>query len=230
MMMISKFRVAVSLLACLLSLAPLLASQAQAEPYVAGQLGVTFPNDFSSVEGINSNAGFTLTDLKLKSSLEWGLKAGYFLPKSLNWLGVETEFFQTHPHFQQQNATVTPPGAPLGTFSFGGAHVRVSTWAFNLIARYPGAQFQPYAGVGLGINWATVDDTPANNVGKASDTAAGLNVLAGLRFLVTQNVGLFTEYKYNSASFSFGGTAPTTVDIKGHYSANHIVFGVSYHF
>ncbi len=209
-----------------LSLVPLFASSAQAEPYVAGQVGVTFPGDVSSVHGVRTNAGANLTDLSLKTSLEGGLKAGYFLPGSHNWFGVEAEFFYTNPHLKQQNVTVTPGG---GTFSLGGAHVRGATLAFNLIARHPGAQFQPYAGVGLGINWARISGNSAG-VGTASDTSPGLNVLAGLRYLVAPHVGLFTEYKYTSATFDFGGHAPNTVDIKGDYSAHHIVVGVGYHF
>jgi opacity protein-like surface antigen len=216
------------LVICLLSFTPLLASIAQAEPYIAGQFGVTFPGNLSNVGGIQPSSGLRLTDLDLVSSFEGGIKAGAFFQR-LRWLGVETEFFYTNPHVKQQNVTITGPGAPL-TLNLGGAHMRVATWAFNLMARYPGPHFQPYAGVGLGIYWARISDNN-NGIGTASDTSPGLNVLAGLNYLVGRHVGLFTEYKYNRARFDFGGGDGTnSVFLKSDYSAHTLVLGVGYHF
>lgn len=213
----------------LLSLIPLFASIAQAEPYIAGQFGVTFPGALSNVEGIQSFSGIRFTDLDLVTSFEGGIKAGAFFPK-VRWLGVETEFFYANPHVKQQNVTITGPVPPPLTLNLGGAHMRVATWALNLMARYPGPRFQPYAGVGLGIYWARISDNH-NGIGTASDTSPGLNVLTGLNYLIKPHVGLFTEYKYNRANFDFGGGDGTnSVLLKSDYSAHTLVFGVGYHF
>ena len=222
-------------LACLVTLTLLFSVNAQAEPYVAAQAGVTFPGDLTNVEGIQTLQGVKTTDLALKTSMEEGIKIGYFLPGSLKWLGVETEAFYTNPHLKQQAIMLSGSvgGQSFAPFSspIDGAHVRMATWAVNLIARYPGVHFQPYAGVGLGIFWARVSGNSANGIGTASDTSPGLNVLAGLRYLVSRHLGVFTEYKYNRATFDFGQDGgPFPVDTKADYTAHHVVFGVGYHF
>ena len=152
----------------------------------------------------------------------YGAKLGYFFP-TLNWLGVETEVFNTNPNQKQQGFTVTVPGrSASGVVS--GTFIRVTTWAFNLIARYPGEQFQPYAGAGFGVFFA--------NAGGDSDTAVGLNALAGARFFLTNHVAVFGEYKYNRATFTFTENVPGfgPAGLKGDYATNILAAGVSFHF
>jgi hypothetical protein len=93
----SKLLLVISVLVCCLILSLTLCPKAHAEVYVAGQMGVTLAQDLTDVGGIQLARGVSLTDLHLKSSLEAGVKVGYFLPRSLNWLGAETEFFYTRP-------------------------------------------------------------------------------------------------------------------------------------
>ena len=144
--------------------------------------------------------------------------------------------FYTNPHLKQQNLTGSFAGNAFATpFNLGGAHVRVTTWAFNVIARYPGERFQLYAGVGLGIFWARQSGNP-NGPGTASDMSPGVNLLAGVRYLITPHVGLFTEYKHNRATFNFGGSNPPCPGVFGcvfakeDYSPHILTVGVSYHF
>jgi hypothetical protein len=67
--------------------------------------------------------------------------------------------------------------------------------------------------------------------GSASDNAVpGLNVLAGVRYFVTERVALFGEYKYNWATFELDNVAATAAGLKEDYSASHIVGGLSLHF
>jgi len=237
----------ISVLVCCLILSLTLCPKAHAEVYVAGQMGVTLPKDLTDVGGIQLARGVSLTDLHLKSSLEAGVKVGYFLPRSLNWLGAETEFFYTSPHLKQQDVTVSgmstpdlasylgsspvaiPPGSTGNT---GGAHMRVATWAFNLIARYPGERFEPYVGVGLGVFWARLSGND-NGPGTASDTRTGVNLLAGVRLHVSPAVSVFTEYKFNRATFDFGGgTDPLNKGIffTANYLAHILTFGITYQF
>jgi hypothetical protein len=77
--------------------------------YVAGQFGVSIPQDFSNVQGVGSLTATTLTDLSLAKSLMYGAKVGYYFD-SLKWLGIETEVFNSTPHVKQQNVTVTGGG------------------------------------------------------------------------------------------------------------------------
>lgn len=94
----------------------------------------------------------------------------------------------------------------------------MTTAAFNVVYRYPGQVVQPYAGVGLGFFWFT---PPTSTAGSA--VRPGLNVRAGTRVFVTQQMALFGEYKYNHTSFP-------GEDFKANYTAHFVVFGVGYHF
>ncbi len=98
------------------------------------------------------------------------------------------------------------------------------------MVRYQMGQFEPYAGVGMGVFFARLKDGGTGE--SSSSTTVGLNTQVGLRYLVTQHVSLFGEWKYNRASFDFARSSPTqaTGGVKGDYSAHHLVFGVGYHF
>ena len=209
------------------------------ELYVAGFGGYTIGHGFDNVEGTGALSGINLGDIDLKNSGVYGAKVGYFLPRRLNWLGLEMEAFNTTPHLKETAFTT-------------GAHLRVTTLAFNAIARakmlcerhddhdrtgrpttdrdyrdHDFCRLQPYAGVGLGVFFARASDA----TGSASDNAVpGLNVLAGVRYFLTERVALFGEYKYNRATFEFDTVGAAAAGLKGDYSASHIVGGLSVHF
>jgi opacity protein-like surface antigen len=187
-------------------------------PYIGLYGGLTIPEQLQDVRGTGEFSGLTFTDLKLARSAILGAKLGFFRsPKS--WLGVETEFFYTNPHVKQQDFTGTGPGGSL-TQNFAGAHIRMATWALNLIARYPGERFQPYAGVGFGIFWARLSGP---DFATSADVSPGLNALGGMRFALTERLALFGEYKYNQAAFDFG----RDVNLHALYQAHHFVGGLS---
>lgn len=202
----------------------LFGSPARAELYIAGQVGVSIPNKFSNVEGVDSAAGLNVSDLKLQNSLMYGAKLGYYFD-SIKWLGVETEVYNTTPKSKQQNVTVNGvPGNAIGQ------DIRVLTWSpIVVLVRYPGERFQPYAGVGMGVFFARVHDGQSDE--SSSDTKVGLTTQLGLRFLVTKHLSVFGEWKYNRASFSFSDS-PTaaTGGFKGDYSAHILAFGLGWHF
>ena len=96
------------------------------ELYVAGFGGYTIGHGFDNVEGTGALSGVNLGDIDQKDSGVYGAKIGYFMPRRLNWLGVEMEAFNTTPHLEQ----TTVAGTVLS-----GTHLRVTTLAFNAIAR-----------------------------------------------------------------------------------------------
>lgn len=228
-----RLRLACFLSVCLMVLLSMVLP-AHAEVYVGGQLGVSLPNSFSNVSGLGTDSSLKGSDLDLTTSPLYGAKVGYFFP-GLNWLGVEGEFFYSNPHMKQQTSTSrgtfnTPLGPVTGTATqnVSGAHVRMMTGAINVIARYPGKRFQPYVGVGFGMNWARFS-SPEQRLGRAqvaSDTSPGFNALTGVRFFMTKHVALFGEYKYVKTSFDFGNNVLFQAD----YSAHNFVAGVSLHF
>lgn len=216
-----------SLVACALALA-LTSIPAQAEMYVAGQLGASLPNKFSNLEGVGSNTDFSMSDLSMKSSFMYGAKLGYYFD-SMKWLGVETEIFNSTPHVKQQAVTVSGGGGSF-TGDMTGLNVRVLNWApLNIVVRHQMGQLEPYAGVGMGVFFARLKDGASGE--STSSTAVGLNTQVGLRYLVTKNVSLFGEWKYNRAHFNFSESSGQNVGgFKGDYSANIFAFGVGYHF
>ena len=185
-------------------------SSASAEFYAGVMGGYVAPNDFSDVSGTGELTGWTFQDFSLDNTFMVGGKAGYYLSK-WKWIGVETEAFYTQPDMAV----------------FG--HLRVITWANNLVVRYPGKRIQPYAGVGLGLFFAETGDLLGQSF---SDNAVpGLNALAGIRAFVTDSVAVFGEYKYTRATFDLDTTVNgLTGGFDGDYSANMAVGGLSYHF
>lgn len=195
---------------------------ALAEWYVAGQFGLNFADRLSDVSGTNQLAGMRAPDFDLKNSYTYGAKIGYF--PGHGWFGLELDAFHSTPHIK--NLDEIP-----------GIHMRVTQVGLNLIARYPGVTFQPYAGIGTGIVIARVSGAGlVSGVPNApptrsdSDVTSGLTLLAGLRAFVTPYVAVFTEYKYTGATLQFDRAFGTVGGFSGDYRAQHVVFGVSYHF
>lgn len=166
-------------------------------------------------------AGTKATDLDLESSIAYGAKIGHYFD-AVPWLGAEAEVYSSTPDPKQQTVTLTSPGGGSLTGTTEKSDARVTVLGFNALVRYPHKTFQPYAGVGLGVFIADVGEGQ-------SDTAPGLNALAGLRYKFSDHIGAFAEYKYNRAAFSFNSTN-TAVGFNTTYQAHHMMVGVSYHF
>jgi opacity protein-like surface antigen len=203
--------VRIALLAAVLPIA--VAAPAQAEWYVAGMAGPTFGDRISNVEGTGPSLGAAGPDFDLKNSIMYGAKVGYF--PGHGWGGLEVEAFNTTPHLKQLR---TEPGI----------HLRVTTIALNFIARYPGTRVQPYVGVGVGVfaSRLAASATTASD----SDVRTGLNFLAGIRCFMTPYVSLFTEYKLTQATLRYDNAFGAAGGFIGDYTAQHIAFGVAYHF
>ena len=186
---------------------------ADAEWYVAGQLGPTFADRLSGVEGTNQLSTLRAPDFDLANSIAYGAKLGYF--RDHGWVGIEGEAFHTTPHVKNLDDVA---GIPL----------RVTTLALNFIVRYPGLSVQPYAGIGLGLFIAHLGDSPTTR--SDSDVATGINVLAGVRFFLTPYVSMFTEYKLNNTVFHFDDTFGAVGGFAAGYTAQHLMIGIGYHF
>jgi len=203
----------------------------------------------------NITAGDTLTqnfktsDLSLKQSLLFGGKGGYFFnDQGLPWLGVELDLFTTNPTIKNQTVSTdqdirfTPKDlsnpacpAPLpnnicafqqnvkSTLPVTETSLRLITAAFNVVARYPGKVFQPYVGIGVGAFYFT---SSTGSV-QGRQVVPGLNASAGLKVLMTEEVGFFLEGKYNRATLT---NFDPTLGLSGEYSAVNFVAGLAYHF
>ena len=195
---------------------------AEAEVYVAGQVGANLPQDLSDVQWSVGGATAPGNDLALQTSIVYGGKLGYYLD-SMKWLGVETEVFNATPHLNQQNWIVG--GVNIGTVP--GISNRVLTWApVNIVVRYQAGSFEPYLGVGLGVFFSHLSAAGFSS----SSTDVGLNTQVGLRYRVTKAIALFGEWKFNRANLSHDNLAGTGLNVEADYNAHNFVFGVGYHF
>jgi opacity protein-like surface antigen len=197
----------------------LLSNLGSAEMYIAGQVGYAMPSDLSDVKGTGSSSGVNSSDLSLKNNIAYGLKVGGYFPGVLKWLGVEVEGFYNQPDIKSQTVTFTPGGPQ----SVNGTTMRVAHFAANVLVRYPGETFQPYIGVGGGVNVAGLSE---NSTFDAEATVApALNVLAGMRAFITERIALFGEFKYNQSTFKFSDN-----EFDAKYRTTMFMGGLSFHF
>ena len=203
-----------SLSLLLLTALSLITIPAQAEWYVAGDVGANFADRLTGISGTGDLTGFEprFPNFDLKNSVSYGAKLGYFREHS--WFGIEGEVLQTTPHIKKLD-------------DVPGIHLRVTTVGVNLLARYPGRTFQPYVGVGVGRVIAHISDSATTQ--SNTDVTSGWNVLVGLRAFVTPYVAVFTEYKHTGATLRFD-QAFGTGGFEGVYRAQHVLVGLSYHF
>jgi opacity protein-like surface antigen len=214
-------------------LAVLSPSTTQAESYVAGQFGVTFPQSLSNgVTTQNGIGGLDISDQPLKSSINLGAKLGHYFSRA-RWIGVETGLSYTTPHIKEGSLTFTGPGGSLTSGTLSGVHQRMIIWdVVTLMVRYPGNRLQPYIGVGPALFFASLKG-PTAPPGQSA-TAIGLNAEAGVRYFITRRWALFGEGKYNRARLSYSSNdsdpAADPFGFRATYSALSLSVGVSYHF
>ncbi|MBD0316254.1 MAG: outer membrane beta-barrel protein, partial [Nitrospiraceae bacterium] len=192
---------------------------ADAEWYVAGQAGVNFADRLKDVQGTGTLSGFqSRSDFDLQSAVAYGGKLGYFSGNGA--VGLEVDAFHSSPH---RKAFVNSEGTYVS-----GVHLGVTNVGLNILFRYPGQTFQPYAGIGGAALIARLGGSPT--VRGDSDVGFGVNLIAGIRAFVTPYVAVFTEYKYTQGNLIFDRAFPPDAGFSGDYRAQHLVFGVSYHF
>ena len=215
------------------------------------QFGETLDTQFfSGGQGIPRTGTYEQTlhgsDLKLKASPIFGGRVGYFFAdQGFKWLGAEFEVFTTQPTIKAQpvrtrhDIIFNPfnPEAPgicilgqncqiqrsiPGTVDISESSMRLITFAFNVVVRYPGKMFQPYAGVGGGAFYFS-----SSGAIRGHQVVPGLNAFGGMKVLVFEDWGVFVEGKFNRATITNFDSA---FGLSGEYNAFNVVAGLSYHF
>lgn len=234
----SARRFVLTSLLALLAPVVLCAPQADAETYVAGQMGVTLPSIGSGLSNTDLTGvfiqGSTLSDQALTSSILYGAKVGHYFT-AVPWVGVEAEVYNTTPHIKQQTIDFfAPSGTKVDSLDFPGLDFRVLTLApFNLTLRYHKTRLQPYIAVGPGIFFARIHDPSLTSDNSQSSTDVGLNAQVGLRYYITRHFTVFAEGKYNHVRFNFPETPQINFNLFGFnstYNMFHVAFGLSYNF
>lgn len=228
------------LLAAVIATALLFSSTAEAEWYVAGQVGATLPSLGGGLTNIDVGSPFlqgtTHSDLDLQNSVLYGGKIGYYF-RSARWFGLETEIFNTTPNIKQQTHTFSNPSTAPVSATLQGAHLRVTMWSpINIMLRYPKGRLQPYIGLGPGIFFARIKGEglgAENPTSTSSNGTIGFNAKAGVEYFMTRHLSVFGEWKYNYARFSFSENQdlfPFPYAFKATYSVQNVAFGLAYHF
>jgi opacity protein-like surface antigen len=220
-----------SLLALLVPIV-LIAPQAYAETYVAGQFGVTLPQSLSNGTVTQDGlGGLDISDQPLKSSAMVGAKLGHYFTKA-RWLGLETGLSYTTPHIKEGSLTFSGPGGSLTFPSLSGIHQRIITWDTDVIFRYPGYRLQPYIGIGPSFYFAELKG-PTAPPGQSA-TSIGFNAEGGIQYSLTRQWTLFGEGKYNYARMNYSSNhSDSNADpfgFRATYSAFTLSIGIGYHF
>ncbi|MGH7255858.1 MAG: outer membrane protein [Nitrospirales bacterium] len=181
-------------------------SQAAADTsfYLAGYGGYAFPEDWQDVTGRGPLTGQRFPDRDLDNAPLVGVKGGLNI---VSWFGLEAEVFYTSPRAVAQPAS-------FGTAS---ANLEVTTVALNYVLRYPGTIVQPYIGKGVAFIFANSFQAG----GSAQNT--GINLLAGIRFVLGKHLWAFSEYKHSRVTLEFS-------NVEVDYRLHSVIGGVGWTF
>ena len=216
------------------------------EFYAGGYLGVAFtPNqDLRYPDGFTLNNGVTMTSQgsatlfgnQFNNSLTGGVKFGYFF-HSIPYLGLEVESSVNNSSVKRRSLSTSRPIQGASQVAVPSDFWVNWTTALHLVGRYgflpdkevPFGRLQPYVGIGPAFIVLYEEVDSAKNF--------GIDVMAGVRYMFTKNIGAFVEYKYNhqwgveieSHPFYLPdgtvGRGTTNLD----FDCHKVVMGVAYH-
>ena len=162
--------------------------------------------------------GEALPSTTVKNGAGGGFKAGVFPAFTGYVLGIQAESFGLGHDITAPTST-----GPAGIQSARGTLLAWTTMV-SLLVQYPGREFKPYAGIGLG--WSSsymVDATLTNGAmtqtGTLRDTSLAVQYLAGLRTHLTESVFVFGEYKYFTSRYQWSGSLEPALDFRTHIVA-----------
>lgn len=146
--------------------------------------GVSYKGRVVSGEKVNGGPGL-------------GFKVGLFPHIAGGYLGLELESFGN-------NNSIRFPIVNSFGMTKGDSSLITHQSMVNLIARYPGAMFRPYAGIGGGLSNGILrnSDIPGRkDKSFETGTAPGYQFLGGMQVVITERWFVFGEYKYFSANY-----------------------------
>lgn len=240
------------LLVPVFSLSMIFNQSAHAEWYVGGAIGASIPHNVDDLAV--SGSGFTVgvSSFSPDTNFTGGVKGGYFFD-SIPYLGVEINWSISDPDVDKETVNATITGAPTGAFVgqtsgdfLGSVDVdSVSSFGFlamlritneDAINNYSGVQ--PFLGLGLtvstlDVNSATVFNTAGTQLGTTgsgdSSTDVGFLLSAGLNYIYSENIKLYSEYKFQTVDHTLS-SLDNAVDYKLTNESSSIVFGAAYNF
>jgi opacity protein-like surface antigen len=173
------------------------------EWYVGGYLGAAFtPSqnlrypDGVTLNGARGPGSVTLFNNNFANSLVGGVKFGYFT-HSIPYLGLEVESCVNNSYVHRRTLSMSPSVRGATTATVPNDFWINWTTALHIVGRYgflpdsevPFGRLQPYAGLGPAFIVLYEEVDSAKNF--------GIDVMAGLRYMIFKHVSAFVEYKFN---------------------------------
>jgi opacity protein-like surface antigen len=222
-----------------------LSGVANAEQVLKLFVGGAFTQDHDVKDRFEGIGDFILKSPDFDNSVSFGAGFIHWFG-TLPFLGVGLDIAHFRPDISKQVGTACDLGVCAPDI-FVSRHFQVTGINLNLEGRlpllvaqeYPQGRLQPYASVGptlfisrmnvAGGHFVPSDPTLRNQ--HDTDTTAGVTAGAGLSFMITPWLDLFTEYRFTHFSPSYrinsgGERAKVTTDFDTH----HALVGISYHF
>jgi opacity protein-like surface antigen len=187
-------------------------------------------------EGNLPLVGRTAKNIVYQPGVQGGIKFGRYFD-GLPWFGLEGETNLSRNNLRGNQGRITPllPGGPANLF-LQPDWLIIWDMQISLMARHgffkdkevPFGRLQPYLGIGPG--WEVVY--------AAHDSAKNfaIEAMAGVRYMCTEKIGLFFEYKYSHQfaveyqDLPAGRQIPATSTWSFDLPHHRFVLGVSYHF
>lgn len=216
------------------------------EWYAGGYLGAAFTpsQDLKYLDGFNLNNGVTLSSQgpatfrnnQFDTSLAGGVKIGYFF-FSIPYLGLEVDSGVNNSEVQRQNLSTNGPIQGATAVQVPHSYLFNWTTALHLVGRYgflpdkevTFGRLQPYVGIGPAFTVVYDQADSAKNF--------GIDLEAGVRYMITKQISAFVEYKFNYQSAielqshdfylpnGTRGQGTATLD----FTTQKVVLGMAYH-
>ena len=227
-------------------------SSAVAEWYVGGAVGVAMPHAVDDLSGSEAGYSIAISEFTPDTSFTGGVKVGYFFEKT-PYLGVEINWSMSEPDVDKETVFATITGTPTGVYVgqtsgdfLGSVDVdSLSSFSFLVMlrltdddAKKESAGIQPYLGLGFTVSTLDVDSVSAHNattgalIGTSgsgdSATDVGFAVTGGLNVLITNNIKIYSEYKFETVDYEFNSIDSLKTEVNLQNSS--LMFGASYSF
>ena len=158
-----------------------------------------YPDGFSLNPGngpVSKQGPATLFGNQFANSLVGGLKFGYFT-HTIPYLGLEVESMVNNSYIDRRPLSTDHPIQGATQVAVPNDFFVNWTSALHLVGRYgflsdgevPFGRLQPYVGIGPAFIVLYNERDSAKNF--------GLDLMAGLRYMITKHVSTFVEYKFN---------------------------------
>jgi opacity protein-like surface antigen len=222
-----------------------LIAHARAEQVLKLFVGGAFTQDHDVKDRFEGIGNFVLKSPDFDNSISLGAGFAHWFG-AIPYLGLGLDVVHFRPDISKQSGTACELGLCLPD-TFVSRHFQVTGITLDLLGRlpllvskeYPQGKLQPYASAGPTLFISRVNMAGGHFVPGAptlrnqhdTDAAVGVTAAAGLSFMISPHVDLFTEYRFTHFSPSYritsgGERAKVTTDFDTH----HVLVGASYHF